>query len=125
MSGARFRRLVAEAEVSLPFPPPILDAAPPVRVARPPADPPSLEGPRRSAQLAAKTRFRVADPVAQAQKVIIDKLGGATPQDPLDVSSFPQYQFAQPWTGSKFEEARELFPAGAQVGNGPLAFATP
>ena len=48
----------------------------------------------------------MADPVAQTHKVTIDKLGGATPQDPLDVS-FPQSQFAQPWTGSKFKAARE------------------
>jgi len=50
--------------------------------------------PKRSARLAAKSKFREPKPEAQARKVMMKRIGLETPTEVLDAASFKEFQQA-------------------------------
>lgn len=68
--------------------------------------------PRRSSRLAAKNARRLANPEAQATKVMLQRMDPISHQDCPDESVFKNFQetFKAPLSSSKREALRELFP---------------
>jgi hypothetical protein len=68
--------------------------------------------PKRSARLAAKSKFREPKPKAQARKVMMKRLGLKTPMEVPDAASFEEFQraFALPLSPMTREAMDALFP---------------
>jgi hypothetical protein len=68
--------------------------------------------PKRSARLAAKSKFRASKPDAQARKILMKKLGEDVPTEEPDQAAFDEFQvaFKLPLDPSSREGMRELFP---------------
>ena len=67
--------------------------------------------PKRSARLAAKSKFRANKPDAQARKILMKKLGEDVPTEEPDQAAFEEFQvtFKLPLDPSRREGMRELF----------------
>ena len=100
--------------MSVPLVTPVIPAPPRLRITRRELDerPDAELIPKRSARLAAKSKFRASKPDAQARKILMKKLGEDVPTEEPDQAAFEEFQvaFKLPLDPSSREGMRELFP---------------
>jgi hypothetical protein len=100
--------------MSVPLVTPVISASPRLRITRRGPDE-RLDAeliPKRSARLAAKSKFRASKPDAEARKILMKKLGEDVPTEEPDLAVFEEFQvaFKLPLDPSSREGMRELFP---------------
>lgn len=97
--------------IMLPMQPPLL-ASPPVSASPSPGTRIGCLGAVGSTRLAAKTASRLAQPEAQATKVMLMKMGVENYVDRSDNSAHKKFQdtFTRPLSSARREAMRELFP---------------
>jgi len=98
----------------VPLVTPVIPAPPRLRFTRRGLDerPDAELIPKRSARLAAKSKFRASKPDAQARKILMKKLGEDVPTEEPDRAAFEEFQvaFKLPLDPSSREGMCELFP---------------
>ena len=100
-----------------PLSQPILSSPPRLRITRAARERDDEELiPKRSARLAAKSRFREPKPEAQARKVMMKRLGVEVETQLPNEASFQEFQaaFTLPLTPSTREAMKVLFPERKQ-----------
>jgi hypothetical protein len=100
-----------------PLQDPVLHTTPPLRTTKAIHDLEDDEWiPKRSARLAAKSKFREAKPEAQARKVMMKKLGLQIETKEPDEASFDEFHtaFRQPLSPTVREALQVLFPGRMQ-----------
>jgi hypothetical protein len=95
-----------------PFEQPLIASPPRLRITKPKYADDDDFVPKRSARLAAKSKYREPKPDAQARKVLIKKLGLEVETEKPDEASFEEFQqaFAPPLSPSTREAMQVLFP---------------